>query len=182
MTRQRWPCGIRSSSTTGNKVPWSRPSPLMNPIMMPPFPGASSHVFKFATSSFVTASSAGPVLFRPSSRPLMCCRFAPDLVWPTRRANSLESRASYIWDAVYDCTCRYAPGRINGPRGRDLRRDCARLTPHIEAHHAPTVRNTSTRPLWPVPCSRLDIGKTPDARRFCDRAPRVAVRSTGRGR
>ena len=28
------------------------------------------------------------------------------------------------------------PGRINGPRGRDLRRDSVRLTPHIEAHHA----------------------------------------------
>jgi len=25
----------------------------------------------------------GPVLFRPSSHPLMCRRFAPDLVWPT---------------------------------------------------------------------------------------------------
>jgi len=82
------------------------------------------------------AGDCSPYPDRPSSRPLMCCRFAPDLVWPTRRANSLESCASYIWDAVYDCTCRYAPGHINGPRGRDLRRDSARLTPHIEAHHA----------------------------------------------
>jgi hypothetical protein len=72
---------------------------------------------------------------RPSSHPEGRSRRPERHVLPTRRVNTLESRASYIWDAVYDCTCKFAPGRINGPRGRDLRRDCARLTPHIEAHH-----------------------------------------------